>query len=183
MSRIACVGWGSLIWDTRDLLILGAWREDGPMVQVEFLRQSRDGRITLVLNSSARAVPSQWALMPNTDITSALEALRRREGVSKARSAEIAAWSTGSPEPALIHDLPAWSEARNIDAVIWTALPPRFEDQERVAPTQEQVIAYLSALRGPARDLAEGYIRRAPRQIDTDFRRAIARALNWTALG
>jgi len=27
---IVCLGWGSLIWDHRDLPIGGGWRNDGP---------------------------------------------------------------------------------------------------------------------------------------------------------
>lgn len=180
MSEIACLGWGSLIWDTRDLPIFGPWRADGPMVQVEFLRRSRDGRMTLVLDSSAQAAPSLWTLMSDHDAALARQALRRREGVSEARAAETGLWSTGACSPTLVHDPPTWARARDIDAVIWTALPPRFNNQERIAPTHEEVIAYLSNLRGQARETAERYIRPAPRQIDTSYRREIERELGWT---
>ena len=41
---IACLGWGSLIWDPRDLLLGSAWREDGPQLLLQVVEELRDVR-------------------------------------------------------------------------------------------------------------------------------------------
>lgn len=176
MPRIACLGWGSLIWRPGNLPIASDWFADGPEVPVEFLRQSADGRITLVLHPDAVSVPALWAYMGTDTVKEAMAALCEREG---AASRHIAAWSVGDPPPELIPGLPAWCEEHRFDAVIWTALPPRFQGQEHIA-TAEQVIEYLRCLEGGKRDATEEYIRRAPVQISTRYRRQIEAALGWT---
>lgn len=60
---IACIGWGSLIWDRRNLDVDGVWRVDGPMLPVEFARQSGDGRVTLVLEQGFRLVTDRFHLI------------------------------------------------------------------------------------------------------------------------
>ena len=141
MSNIACLGWGSLIWDPQDLPIRRYWFEDGPLVPVEFARQSEDGRITLVIVPSADPVRSQWALMDSDSLADARERLRRREGNTK--NQYIGDWSRGNCSPASIPELSEWALARNIDSVVWTALPPKFDSENIRLPSVEEVIAYL----------------------------------------
>lgn len=180
MAVIACLGWGSLVWDPRELPIRSGWFTDGPFVRVEFLRQSKDGRITLVLDASAKPVRALWAQMDTDDLVHARESLRLREGIPKISAAtHIGSWSRGEPCPANIIELDAWAHGRGIQHVVWTALPPRFKDR---TPSGDDVLAYLRALGGDERDSAERYIRRAPSQIDTDLRRRIVIELNWTML-
>ena len=178
--RIACLGWGSLVWDPRELPILRHWFSDGPLVPVEFLRQSSDGRITLVIGQEVPVVRSFWALMDTPDLAIAREALRQREGTSSKRPDHIGAWQYGTKAPESIAGLDRWADVTQVEAVVWTALPPKIGAVER-APSSEEVIAYLSQLTGSARDHAEQYIRRAPRQIDTPYRRQIESTLGWTA--
>lgn len=181
MAIIACLGWGSLIWDSRELPIQRIWFEDGPFIHVEFARQSSDGRITLVLEQSATPVRSLWAVMDTTDVAFARRALREREGIlEKNEDRDVGSWSSGQPSPDLIPRLSEWSGSRGVHHVIWTALQPKFLGIHK-APTEEQVVQYLSGLTGAQRDNAERYIRFAPKQIDTAYRRRIEAALQWTA--
>ena len=177
MTNIACLGWGSLIWDPRNLPIRRYWFDDGPLIPLEFARQSMDGRITLVIWPDARPVRSLWTLMDSDSLEDARERLRLREGRTKPEY--IGDWSRGGRSPGEIPKLSEWALARNIDSVIWTALPPKFKDDDNWQPNVEDVLRYLQALTGTARDAAEKYIRRAPRQIDTAYRRRIEAELQW----
>ena len=61
--KIACIGWGSLIWMPENLMIQNKWFEDGPMLPIEFARQSDNGRITLIIDEFARPVRTLWSLI------------------------------------------------------------------------------------------------------------------------
>ena len=184
--NIACLVWGSLVWDPRDLPVRRFWFLDGPLAPVEFTRQSKDGRMTLVLDEDAEPVRILWALMTLSDLNEAREALKGREGITGRNwKSRIGKWETGNKAPKNIPCLPAWSEARGLDAVIWTALGPQYTKTGeskpiRKRPPIEWVIDYLQRLTGPIRDLAEQYFRCAPRQIDTEYRRYVEAALGWT---
>jgi len=178
--KIACLGWGSLIWDPRSLPIQSEWFKDGPFAPVEFARQSSDGRITLVMEPNAHSVRLLWAHMILTNLQSAREALRDREGLTgQTWATNIGSWQQREPAPATMPELPRWAEAHGGEAVIWTALGPKFNGEE-VSPSIDRVIEYLRGLTGTRRDNAKQYIERAPRQIDTEYRRRIEAALGWS---
>lgn len=179
-TPIACLGWGSLVWDPRELPIHRAWHGDGPLLKVEYLRQSRDNRLTLVLHDNAPVVRGFWALMATPTLADAKAALAARENTTLGN---IGSWSVGGLEPGTIPGIASWAEAHGIGHVIWTALPPRFNGANGTAPTMDQAVAHWSGLKGPERDLAEQYVRRTPRQVDTPYRREIEARLDWTAQG
>lgn len=177
--KIACLGWGSLTWDPKDLPIQKHWFEDGPMIPVEFARESSRGRITLVLTPGATSVRSLWAIMDSQELEAAKEALRVREGIGyKKYPNGIGTWKTGEPSPELIPNLSEWSASRGVDAVVWTALPPELGDLGGV-PTENQIIDYLSSRTGDEKTSAQEYVEKAPKQIDTAYRRKIEKVLGW----
>jgi hypothetical protein len=169
---IALLGWGSLVWNPKNLAVRPHWDVDGPWVRAEFLRQSNNGRLTLVLSESAEPVRSLWTTFSRDDLADAREELRRREGIPQRNfDLHVGSWSRGSPPPASILDLEKWTAEREIDAVVWTALPPKFSGEDGCSPSVDQATSYLAGLTTPVRELAEEYIRRAPQQIDTPSHR------------
>lgn len=179
--KIACLGWGSLIWDPRELQIRGSWFEDGPFIKVEFARQSNDGRITLVLTEDGTIVRSLWALMDCDSVEEGREALRAREGAQKSKPEHIGSLKLGETAPSHLSGCANWLLHQGLDAVVWTALPPKFNAEEKF-PSNLQIVSYLEGLRGPARENAERYIRKTPIQVDTNYRREIAAKLGWTPI-
>lgn len=180
------MGWGSLVWDPRELPIQREWFRDGPFVRVEFVRKSDDGRITIVLEPTAPPVRSLWAVMDLTDIAAAREALRKRESAVKMDA--IGCWLKKDSDTApTCHDLPEsildvseWACSRGVEGVVWTALRSKFNKETKLPPTEDKVVGYLKSLKGTLRDTAERYVRSAPRQIDTPYRRRIEAELQWT---
>ena len=178
---IVCLGWGSLIWDHRDLPIGSDWRDDGPDLHIEFARQSRDGRVTLVVAEDCEPVPVFWTRLDVRSLDDARVALAQREGISSAYlDVSVGFWSETSRSR---HDdapsIGEWAESIEASAVVWTALKPRFRDIS-VKPSCDEVVAYLSELTGEAQERAEEYVRRTPAQIRTRYRDAIERELGWT---
>ena len=150
------------------------------MIPVEFARHSKGDRITLVIVPSARPVHSLWALMDSGSLEEAREQLREREGTG---DRYIADWSRETDSPESIPELSEWALARNIDHVIWTGFPPRFKRKNYRLPTEEEVLKHLRQLSGTAREEAKRYIRCAPRQIETEYRRRIEAELHWFPIG
>ena len=183
--NIVCLAWGSLVWNARELPIRRRWFDDGPFASVEFTRQSRDGRITLVLDEEAKPVRLLWAQMTSVDVTEAMRALSKREGITASNwESQIGNWTTDREPPESLPSLPMWAQAHGIDAAIWTALEPQYTTQGESKPTMERpsvewVLDHLQGLTGPRRDIAEQYVRCAPPQLDTEYRRRIEATLGW----
>ena len=176
---IACLGWGSLIWKPGTLPIRAQWNEDGPMLPIEFARQSDNSTVSLVLVSDARPVQTLWVELDVASIEDARNQLSKRERTPTTRP--IGYWSetarTYDQFSPLIGD---WAAKRNLDGVVWTALKPKWNKQIGVVPTIEQVIKCLRELAGEERIAAERYIRLAPRQVRTLYREQIEAELGWT---
>ena len=176
---IACLGWGSLIWKPENLMVHNKWFKDGPSIPIEFVRQSNNGRITLVIDRDSQPIPTLWALMTTDNLDIAVESLRKREGTNKSNIHSI---KTGEQTNDIIKlTVQKWLLTKNIDTAIWTGLNHKFEGKA-VRPSIKQVIEHLSKLDNDARKLAEEYVRSAPSQIETVYRQQIEKELGWTTI-
>ena len=153
VATIACLGWGSLTWDSRGLPIQRYWFDDGPLVPVEYARQSQDGRMTLVIVDGAHLVRSLWALMDARTEDDAREQLRKREGIL-ARNTTKHIGSLPSGTTTQIAGLEEWARSRHLDAVVWTALPPQLDTAKGCPPTEEEVVDYVRRRTGGRRSRA-----------------------------
>lgn len=177
---IVCLGWGSLIWDPRDLPVVGEWQADGPLLPVEFVRQSKDSRITLTISENAAPVTVLWIPLNVETLDEARHALMVREDIPEKYLAQsVGFWSqdrrSHHPQAASIG---AWASTKAVSGVVWTALKPKFAG-EQVTPSEAMVLDYLAELEGDARRRAEEYVRRTPAQIGTSYRAAIEAKLGW----
>ena len=175
-----CLGWGSLIWCQKSLPVRGEWKTDGPALPVEFARQSKDKRITLVIYEEVPAVKVLWATLDVATLDEAKKQLRRREETSPEN---IGWWSpAGASRHTGAAEIGQWAARRNLEGVVWTALGPKIGEEYR-KPKCEEVLQHLNDLKDTDRKRAEEYVRLAPRQIVTPYRTAIEEAFGWTATG
>ena len=174
--NIACLGWGSLIWDSRSLPLGGEWHKDGPCLPLEFARQSSGDRITLVIVEGLAPVVTLWALLEVTTLAQAIAALADREG-SPPRY--IGRWPSQQgeayPQSAVIAE---WAVERGIEGVVWTALPCGMTERRGELPSLAELQSHLSNLDDGSRAEAAKYIFNAPAQIQTPYRPSLEQAVS-----
>ena len=183
-KKIACIGWGSLIWNPGTLPRLGGWHRDGPMLPVEFARESAGRKITLVICKNVLEVQTLWTLLTADDVATARQQLGLREyeaAKQKWIEANIGFWdrSSGETHGEGAQAITAWAEARDLASVVWTNLNWGFKARPGVMPSGEEIIAHLRGLDGAERAAAEKYVRCTPHQVSTAYRKLIAAELGW----
>lgn len=183
--RIAILGWGSLIWDKRDLPILGEWQQGGPVLSIEFSRISSDGRLTLVIDEqNGSDVTTRHARSECNTLNDAIASLRTREGTTKENIGFVnmvsnteRGWSR-QHHPAACDRIKAWAQAQDMEAVIWTALISNFAEKSGEPYSAETVVQYFNSLAGETKTRAVEYVQKAPPEVDTPFRRLALTAAN-----
>ncbi|KTT50982.1 hypothetical protein SB11R_05205 [Pseudomonas oryzihabitans] len=176
--KIACLGWGSLIWKPAELPVASDWFADGPWLPIEFAREGDSGELATVLCDGVAEVQVLWALLSVDDLDAAREALREREGVPSEQPECIGSWPAG-PDTAFQGVIGDWARKQQLDAVVWTALPPRSRGLNQRMPTPEAALTYLRTLDPERQAHARDYIRRTPVAIDTAYRRLFQRTFGW----
>ncbi len=180
--NIAIIGWGSLVWDPRELPIKSGWKSDGPQLAVEFAHVSSDRRLTLVLDGGVPPVTTYWALSTAQTVSEAREQVRVREGTIARLIGSTPV--TGGAEAAteVVTTIEQWRKRQGLDAAVWTNLAGNFAEKTGQPFTSEHVIRYLLSLPSRERRAAEEYIRRAPLQTQTPLRQIIEQRLGWRPL-
>lgn len=125
-NGIACIGWGSLIWDPRDLPMRETWHNDGPLLPVEFARESearsgqRGNKITLVICPDAPRVRTCWTVLDVPDMMTARQRLAKREGIPKKWETDIGYWSGGgnASHGEEAATLAAWAAGQGLAGVV-----------------------------------------------------------------
>lgn len=176
--KIACLGWGSLIWKPAELPVASDWFADGPWLPIEFAREGDSGELATVICEGVAEVQVLWACLALDTLDAAREALHEREGVSREQPECIGSWPDGPRSPFAAR-IAAWAQAQDLDAVVWTALPPRSGGLNQRMPSVEEALHYLRTLDADRQDHARDYIRRTPVAIETAYRRVFAATFNW----
>ncbi|MEK7404267.1 MAG: hypothetical protein AAB225_04095 [Acidobacteriota bacterium] len=174
--KIAILGWGSLIWDPRDLPREGCWQTGGPVLPVEFSRVSSDGRLTLVIDPTDGAeVRTLFVRSARSDLDDAICDLRCREGTSCSRigCVDLVHTWTRSRGKSIAEIVQKWMQSPGFDAVVWTDLAPNFKDKTGKPFSVEAAIQYLEGLPKGQRRRAYEYVNNAPPEVDTPVRRRL----------
>lgn len=175
--KIACIGWGSLIWNPEILKTRGKWFDDGPILPIEFARQSGNGRITLVIEENAVPIRTLWVLMSTNNLDEAIESLRKREGTA---TKHIHYQKSDSEAKTKIQEIVLqWLKEKNIDCAIWTGLPPKFKGEDNVVPTINELFNYFEKVDYEILKISSEYVINTPIQIDTQYRRELEKKYNW----
>lgn len=179
-QKIACIGWGSLIWRPEGLKIQNHWFEDGPILPIEFTRISNDNRVTLIIDTNAKPIRTLWAFMTCNDLDEAKKSLIEREGVKNDSLIRFVNQDDKTSDK-IDTKIQNWLKEKKIDSAIWTGLS--YSDKtNKSRPSIEQIISHLHEIKCKERKTAEEYIRKAPRQIDTEYRRLIEKEFGWKPL-
>lgn len=173
---IACLGWGSLVWDPRELPREGTWQEGGPRLPIEFSRISSDGRLTLAIDpKKGESVPTRFVLSPRADLEDAVCDLRAREGTSSKHIGyiDLEHEKKSYREEEVGGIIRHWAKVHGFDAVVWTDLVPNFKKETDVPFSLDAAVKYLNGLPKNVAKQAREYIERAPTEVDTPLRRRL----------
>lgn len=179
VANILILGWGSLIWRPERLKTVGNWSLDGPTLPIEFSRISNNRRLTLVIDETngvpvvTRSIRSACATLDD-----AIGNLRAREGAPSIKGSGYADIRDGRLSATALarhnsaaHDIARWGKAIGADAVVWTAIGPRWPLKGSF--TVEAASQYLLDLKEPDRAPAHEYVFNAPREIDSPVRKRL----------
>jgi hypothetical protein len=155
--HIAYIGWGSLIWDYKNLPIHlneteCPWIKTNLKLPLEFSRISDkgNGRITLVIDTNGTLNNVYYApLLSTTDKKQAIISLRRREKTNTKNIGYIDNITNeiNSRLPIkIINDIKSWMKNNNIDIAIWTDIETNWESLKGKKFTNKDAFDYFTSI-------------------------------------
>ncbi len=188
VSRIAIIGWGSLIWDLEILSphVAGGWlMAAGPQLPMEFSRISPKRKMGLaVCLDPVAGVACQTHVITSKrrDIHAAIEDLRARERAPAKRIGACHPDLQHGRMPEVVEIVREWCAANGWDGAVWTDLEPNFKAHTGQGFSVARGMAYLKTLRGENLAEAHAYIENAPAQTHTPLRSALRDDPWWSGL-
>jgi hypothetical protein len=129
-------------------------------------------------------VQSLWALLDVKSMEGAIEMLRAREGIPKSNIDKHIGSCTSSDtvenDDEIAKSIQNWlvRNDNDLDGVVWTDLPPKFNGINNRIPSVGEVIKHIQSLEGERAERAKEYVQKAPPQIGTKYRKEIISRLN-----
>lgn len=183
--NIAILGWGSLIWKPEGLPIASEWKTGGPVLPLEFSRISDNRKLTIVLDPKDGAIcATRFALSDRSNLADAIEDLIAREQTVQEHIGfvdlrrQLNSISAYPQQVNIDTIVRQWCSDYQIEAAIWTALKPNFEQKLGSPFSIDTAIGYLKQLPTGDRASAIDYFRQTPIEIDTPLRQAVTQ-LSW----
>jgi len=190
VTRIAIIGWGSLLWDLDNLspFVKDRWLvNSGPRLPLEFslVSSKRLGALALAIDhENGNDAPSSTIYSTRNEIAAARADLAARERCHLDGIGFIDRSSSNSHcrSLATLAAIKAWFDQSPIDAAVWTDLAPNFFRRTGQEFSLENAERYLLSLaERPLRE-AKRYVTNAPGGVDSPLRNLLNQKSWWHAI-
>jgi len=133
--KIGYLAWGSLLWDYTQLNLKSGWIESSLQLPLNFSRISDKGkgRLTLVIDNNSGKINSIFISSTKiNNLNKAINTLKLREKTKKNNIGYINTKDNSSRtnllSPEQLQSIFQLATNNNLDAIIWTDIPPNFQE-------------------------------------------------------
>lgn len=145
------ISWGSLLWNFKSLKIETEWTKSNIKFPLNFSRISDNGqgRLTLVIDKTGEMNNVYYAKTSFSNLNTAIQKLKMREKTSTKNigfiNIESNTFRTSLLSDKKIHELISFAKKNNIGGLIWTEIPPNFEEAFGKPYSKENAIEYIES--------------------------------------
>ena len=145
------IAWGSLLWNFKSLRIETEWTKSNIKFPLNFSRISDNGqgRLTLVIDKIGEMNNVYYARTSLSNLNTAIEKLKTREKTLTKNIGFINiasnTYRTSLLNDKKIHELINFAKKNNIDGLIWTEIPPNFNEVYSKPYSKESAIEYIES--------------------------------------